>query len=126
MEISSSWLGLLGALVNFSGAAGFFLRSRRRLKMWTAGEGRITAMVQHGGGKESPVVTFSDSDGHQHEFKNYLGGSNWYRVGSRVNVLYDPDQPGRAQINDWSSLWSIAAIGLGTGTLFSIMSFLLA
>lgn len=127
MDVDNTILFAIGALVNFGFAVGFGWRTRRRLATWASARGRITAMVpQSDNSGETPVVTFSDSDGHQHEFKNYIGGSNWYRLNTRVDVLYDPDDPERAQINDWTSCWGITTIGVTTGALFSVMTFFLA
>lgn len=84
-------------------------------------------MKDRGGGDgESPVVAFTDSEGRKHEFTNYLGGANWYRQGYHVEILYDPCRPENAQISDWSSLWAITAIGIGTGTLFAICAWFAA
>jgi len=114
---------ILGAVVNLGCTVWFYLRARKRLATWSSAKGTIAAMEQHNGDTgESPVVTFVDNNGRRHEFTNYMGGSNWYRRDSRVHVLYDPEQPGRAQINDWTSIWGITAIGVFTGTLFSLFS----
>lgn len=124
METSTSVICVLGAVVNFSCAAGFFVRSRWRIRNWARATGRIRETVSQGvDGGETPIVEFRDGDGLQQEFKNFIGGSNWYHAGTRVDVLYDPDQPDRAQINDWTSLWAITVIGLGTGSLFILFSF---
>lgn len=115
---------ILGVIVNYSFAVYFFKRARHRLSTWETAKGKIVSMAGHDDGDgESPVVEFSDGEGRQHEFTNFMGGSNWYRVGYRVDVLYDSTQPENAQINDWSSLWAVTAIGLGTGTLFTVCAY---
>lgn len=114
---------ILGVIVNYSFAAYFFRRARHRLCTWETAKGKIVGLESHDDGDgESPIVVFSDGDGCEHEFTNFMGGSNWYRTGYRVDVLYDSRHPENAQIKDWSSLWGITAIGLGTGTLFAILT----
>lgn len=114
---------ILGVIVNYSFAAYFFRRARHRLSTWETAKGKIVSMAGHDDGDGAlPVVEFSDGDGRQHEFTNFMGGSNWYRTGYRVDVLYDSRHPENAQIKDSSSLWAITAIGLGTGTLFAILT----
>ena len=53
----------------------------------------------------SPVVEFS-ANGQTHSFE---GGNASdppaYKVGEVVNVIYDPADPGTAQINKWTERW---------------------
>ncbi|MEZ6040854.1 MAG: DUF3592 domain-containing protein [Planctomycetaceae bacterium] len=118
---------ILGGIVNYSAAAYFFQRARYRIRTWKTAKGKIVDMEDFADGPGgSPIVVFTDSHGRKYEFTNFMGGSNRYHVGSRVDVLYDPSRPENSQINDWPSLWAVTAIGIGTGTFFAILACLMA
>ncbi|MCA9038236.1 MAG: DUF3592 domain-containing protein [Planctomycetaceae bacterium] len=85
---------ILGGIVNYSAAAYFFQRARYRIRTWKTAKGKIVDMEDFADGPGgSPIVVFTDSHGRKYEFTNFMGGSNRYHVGSRVDVLYDPSRP---------------------------------
>lgn len=72
-----------------------------------------------------PVVEFATPRGRRVRF---VGGVAMrpapYRIGARVPVLYDPDNPQRAQINRFVYLWFYMLMLMGFGTFFMAMGLL--
>lgn len=68
-----------------------------------------------------PVIHFVTPKGERIEF-NSLVGSNppRYSVGQRISVLYLPDNPYEARINDSFSIWGFTAIVGAIGGAFFI------
>lgn len=87
-------------------------------------EGLVTDMIKHqyyDGIQYRPVVSFSTPSGENIVFRARTSSyPAAYRVGEKVEVLYNPNEPDKARIKSFSSLWA-ATVGLGlTGTLFSL------
>ena len=60
-----------------------------------------------------PRIRFQTVDGHEINFVSDSGcNPAAYSVGESVSLLYDPQQPDKASINSFTSLWFIP-IGLG-------------
>lgn len=59
-----------------------------------------------------PVVRFRDGTGVIHEFRGVSGGAT--RVGTRVQVSYDPQDPARARdLSQPSKVWGQLWLGIG-------------
>lgn len=69
-----------------------------------------------------PIVKFTDVGGGSYEFKSNIGSSHsQYSKKENVKVLYLPDDPAVAIINDvWARLGWVYAMGI-LGTVFSII-----
>lgn len=100
-----------------------FLLSSRKAK------GTIVRMMQYSdatGSRYDPVFQFTTADGRTMEVEDSLGSNPpQFRVGQSINVLYDPNNPGRARINKWMNLYFapflLSSIGLCfacSGSLF--------
>jgi hypothetical protein len=60
----------------------------------------------HSGMLKFPVVEFETESGRLVEFQSSVGSNPpMYRVGQRVSVLYDPDDPKQASIDSFVSRW---------------------
>ena len=71
----------------------------------------------------APVVRFTTAQGESVTF--FSSTSSYppaYRVGESVEVLYRADDPGQARIHDWFSLWGLATILGGLGTVFTAVA----
>ncbi|MGH1469067.1 MAG: DUF3592 domain-containing protein [Bdellovibrionales bacterium] len=79
----------------------------------------------------SPVIKFKDSFGKTTTFKNNLSSSsNSYRIGDFVEVLYIPENPSKARVKSFMSLWftslvlgfigGVCSLIGGTGLYFTI------
>ncbi|MDX2098999.1 MAG: DUF3592 domain-containing protein [Leptolyngbyaceae cyanobacterium bins.59] len=67
-----------------------------------------------------PTIHFIDHTGEKVEFTSSVGTNPpSYSKGQKVEILYHPDEPENAQINDFGSLWgdSITLGGMGGGFL---------
>lgn len=67
----------------------------------------------------SPVVEFRTATGQTIEFLSSINASPpSYREGEKVAVLYRPDSPHQAEIDDFFFLWGAVAILGGLGAAF--------
>jgi len=67
-----------------------------------------------------PLIRFKTKSGQVVEFKSSFGSNPpSYVVGARVPILYDPDNPHRAEINSFMSLWMGVIILLALGGIFT-------
>lgn len=70
----------------------------------------------------APAVRFADDRGERQEFvSNHSSNPPAYSKGENVEVLYAPDNPGDAIIDDFWGRWGIVAILGGTGLIFSLI-----
>jgi len=68
-----------------------------------------------------PVVEFIDSQGRRKEMQSAFGSNPpAYKSGEQVTILYDPDNPEFAVIDDWHR-YSSEVILLGIGIIFSVV-----
>jgi hypothetical protein len=71
----------------------------------------------------APMVQFETTEGRAVTFVSSTSSNPpSYRVGETVEVLYPADEPERARLHGWFSLWGAAAILGGMGTVFSTIS----
>jgi hypothetical protein len=70
----------------------------------------------------SPVVQFRDRNSRRIEFvSEEVGNVDLYTVGQKVEILYLPEKPERAVINDYHSLWRGVTIWVGAGCLVFLL-----
>lgn len=69
-----------------------------------------------------PLVQFTDSKGNTVEFTTSTSSRpSSYKVGEKVDVLYAPENPDKAEINDFFSLWSgILMAGIFGAVFFTV------
>jgi hypothetical protein len=80
-----------------------------------------------GDGTYAPVVEYRDREGRPHTYRSSSGSSPpSYDVGERVTILYRPDQPSRAVIDDFWDRWALPAFLLGFGAIFAVVGWGLA
>jgi hypothetical protein len=93
-------------------------------------KGTVTQMVERAGHDSgtvySPVYTFQDADGKQHEIHS-SGGSYppAYKVGDTVPVLYQPDKPDNAEIDSFLEVWLFPAMLAGFGCIDLVIGIVL-
>ena len=69
----------------------------------------------------APVVKFMTQQGQIIEFVSSTSSSPAsYSIGEKVSVLYSPDKPQDAKIDDFFSLWGAALVLGGIGAMFSL------
>ena len=117
-----------GAVVNYGAAAFFLWQSLRRLARWSRSLGKVTALEWHStSGTDHarfPVIRFCAKGGREYTFTNRVTLTGFYAPGMQVEVLYEPDNPDRAAVNDWPSMWGIATIGFAMGSVFSLVAWI--
>jgi len=71
-----------------------------------------------------PVVQFTDQQGKSQEFNTSEGSTSpKYRRGDKVTVLYEPDNPEFAVIDDWGRYLITMILG-GIGVVFTLFGIL--
>jgi hypothetical protein len=80
--------------------------------------GYRTSRSARGGGGEAEIVEFTGPDGNTIQFTEKVYRARIIqREGHTVNVLYDPNNPSRARINSFATLYLIpvilAVVGIG-------------
>lgn len=74
----------------------------------------------------TPVISFITKEDHKIEFSSSVSGNPpSYSVGETVEVIYNSEEPNKADINDFESLW-LAPLIIGIlGTAFFLVGFLI-
>jgi len=72
----------------------------------------------------APIISFTTKEGDKIEFTSAIGNNSpSYRVGETVEIIYDPKEPNKADINSFTSLW-MAPLILGVfGIIFFLIGF---
>jgi hypothetical protein len=89
--------------------------------------GYKTSRSAKGGGGQAEIVEFSGADGKTVQFTEKAYRTRFIlREGHTVNVLYDPNNPSRARINSFATLYLapviLAVVGIGM-ILFNLPMF---
>jgi hypothetical protein len=66
-----------------------------------------------------PIISFAPKDGPKVEFQSETGGSRRGPLGERVEILYDPRNPHRAEIRSFLALWFVPLLLLALGLGFA-------
>lgn len=100
----------VGALLQFRTAL-------RRQQQWVVATGKVVGSEEDEGA-QYPCIEFRDRAGQRVRFRSDSGrGVSPYRMGTEVEVLYDPQHPDNAEVRSFSALWfpailtAILAIG---------------
>ena len=106
-------------------AAATFLHTRDFVKNSSAGEGVVIDLVwressgRSRGGAYYPRVRFRTDSGQEFVFVSSTGSRPAsFQVGERVHVLYSPDNPTRARIDSFGSLWVLPLVFGSLGLVF--------
>ena len=124
--IGGGCLALLAGIAWFAHTA-WFLRAADRAGATVVGyETRVGRVRRDDGGEVEahflhPVVEFEDGAGGRHRVTTDTGsaGEPPFPVGSRVEVLFRPGDPGKARIRCFSHLWLFPAVFTAVG-LFGV------
>lgn len=103
-----------------------YLNTRKFIDASAKAQGTVIA---HASGRSSdgdityaPIVSFRTEDGRTVEFKSGTSSTNASPpVGQTVEVLYNRQRPEEAEINSFSSLWTLNIILAGLGAGFFII-----
>ena len=114
------FLAGFGPICMIVGAVSYF-RTRNFIARASVAEGVVVEMVERRGENGTmfaPVYSFSDGLGESHTV--YSSTSSYppsHRVGDRVTVLYEPESPEDACLDEFFDLWGFAVIpgGIGLG-----------
>jgi hypothetical protein len=112
----------------------FWLRTRAFLGTAQKAQGTVIRMVyssdSDGGGGYSPVYTFRTMSGQVIEVTDNISSNPpQFKEGQMIDVLYDPENPGRARINKWFNLYFVPLLlgflglvfgGIGIGMLVAL------
>jgi hypothetical protein len=76
-----------------------------------------TSRGSKGGTTYAPVVRFTPVEGDPITFVGKVHSSSRPRIGEQVRVLYDPRDPGGAQIDSFEQMWLFPMVFGGVGFL---------
>jgi len=121
--------GLVGLLL---AAIGVFIWMRTRAFMSTAQEtkGTVTHMISssgsEGGMVYAPVFKFTTIQGQVIEVEEKVySNPPQFQTGQAVDILYDPEDPNRARVKKWSSLYFVPLLLGGMGMIFGCIGIVL-
>ena len=102
----------------FGGGLYVGVREARFLRTASPATGIVTKITEYKSSKSTnyyPNVRFQTPGGEALTFRatGLVGG---YAVGDQVGVLYDPDNPSRASIDSFGSLWGVPLLMVTVGT----------
>jgi hypothetical protein len=106
------------------GAAGcgFVLRSLRLRRRRASGDGVILGYREDYEASFFPTVQFRLPNGEESIFESRCSGSpKRLPVGSRVRVLYSPEDPLQAEVLSFSNSWLLPIVLLGFGLIFTLV-----
>ena len=119
-------IGIVFSLVGgLLAAIGVFILIRTRIFIGKAQEvkGTVIQMVysrsSNGGGGYSPVYQFTTIEGQTIVVADNLSSNPpMFKEGQVVDVLYDPENPQKARIKRWMSLYFVPLLLGGMGLIF--------
>lgn len=86
----------------------------------------VKADVRDADGARSPVYTFQDSAGKQHEIRSSaFRYPPAYQVGDTIPVIYQPDQPEKAKIDSFFEVWLFPLMAAGSGCVELVVALVL-
>jgi hypothetical protein len=114
--------GLVGGLLAVIGIF-LFIRTRMFISKAQEVKGTVIRMVyrhsSEGGGGYSPVYQFRTITGQTIEVQDGLSSNPpMFHEGQIIDVLYDPENPQKARIKKWLSLYFVSVLLGGLGLIF--------
>jgi hypothetical protein len=111
---ASALICLIVAAISFAYTRGFVSNAMQA-------DGTVTQVIERSDSHGSffyPVYKFDDAHGVEHTIYSSMGSyPPDHQVGDKIKVLYLPDDPGNAKIDDFISLWIIPLV---TGLLAAV------
>ena len=113
---------LVGGLLVLIGVF-IFIRTRIFISKAQEVKGTVIQMVwsssSEGGGGYSPVYQFKTIDGQTIVVSDSLSSNPpMFKEGQTIDVLYDPENPQKARIKKWMSLYFVSILLGGMGLIF--------
>ncbi len=73
-----------------------------------------------------PQVAFTDAKGRQIKFQSEVGSQPpAYNIGQKVQIIYQPNNPQKAEIDSVMSLWFVPGCTSALGLAFTFLGFVL-
>ncbi len=121
---------LIAGLAMIVGAGGVFFRQRKERSNAIRATGAVVDLAKSAGQRGYlyyPVVEFEAAFGLKTRFQAQVGSNPaGYKVGQQVTVLYDPQNPEKAEIDSASSLYFFPGCLLGMGAGLSLLGLCLS
>ncbi|HIP24481.1 MAG TPA: DUF3592 domain-containing protein [Rhodobacteraceae bacterium] len=68
-----------------------------------------------------PTISFFDKSGTEQSAQTFLSSSSYnYPIGTKLRILYNPENPSSLRIDSWFALWGFGLIFLMTGLLIML------
>jgi len=117
------WLSIAGSILFLTVAFFLYRQTESFVRSASRTQGTVTKLVYSG--KDSfPIYMFKDSRGVEHTIKSLSGSyPAAYQVGDKVGVIYQPDKPDNAEIDQFFDVWIWPIAFAGFGVLFLLFRF---
>ena len=117
------WLSVLGAILFLTAAFILYRHTQSFVHSASRTQGTVTKLVLSGK-FYFPVYTFKDARGVKHSVQSLSGSKPAaYKIGDLVGVLYQPDEPDNAEIDQFFDVWIWPIAFAGFGVLFLLFRF---
>ena len=117
------WLSVLGAILFLTAAFILYRHTQSFVHSASRPQGTVTKLVLSGK-FYFPVYTFKDARGVKHSVQSLSGSKPAaYKIGDLVGVLYQPDAPDNAEIDQFFDVWIWPIAFAGFGVLFLLFRF---
>ncbi len=107
-----------------------YVHTRRFVDIAARGEGTVIKLVEtqnrDSGTTYRPVFAFRDSKGREHEICSSVGSCPpAYKVGEKVSVLYNAEEPENAVLDGFFDVWLMSLIFGMIGTVQAVAALIL-
>jgi len=97
-----------------------FVNTQHFLKTSIAANGKVTALIQGSKSGVAPEVSFIANNGKEYVFSSsFYSSPPSYSIGENIKVLYLPQNPHHAKIDDFTNIWCGPLILFIIGFIFS-------
>jgi hypothetical protein len=120
---------VLMAVGFFAGSVYTYFHARSFLQTAVKAEGTVVKLVEEPGSGHGPsyfpVFKFTDSQGWEQQANSKVGSNPpSYKVGDKVNLLYDPNDPTSAVTDTFWGVWIWPVALCGAGVFDLVFAFL--
>jgi Protein of unknown function (DUF3592) len=117
-----AWLLMSSAIIFLTVSFFLYLHTQKFIQSANRTQGIITQLIEKKDHDTDslyyPVCTFQDSRGNQHQIYSSMGSyPPSYKIGDKISVLYQPNNPEKAMIDNFSEKWFLSAMFAGGGLM---------
>ena len=85
----------------------------------------VNANYSDGSTTYQPTIAYVDYKGDKYIGETFLSSSGYnFRLGSKVDILYDTRNPNNLRIDSWFAVWGFSLIFLVAGVVMALIAFI--